>query len=162
MLTTTEHIKQVRSIASNISESRLSPYIKEVEDFYIMPAIGAELYEKLDKQEANDDILLDGGYYDNSDGSRGFCHGIYTAVAYFAYAKILLNNQINVTAFGVTQKSSTLSTPTSDATIKDTAAEAKKMGHMYLDSCIAYLNAKRECKCGDCKRKHFINMEVLK
>ena len=62
MLTTISNIKALRDIAANVKDARLEPYIQEVEDAYIMPALGAELYERLSTQAeptADDAILLD-------------------------------------------------------------------------------------------------------
>ena len=146
MLTTIENLKAIRDISANLKDQRIQPYIKEVEDAYVLPAIGAELYEKLDAGETTDTILLDGGYYDKPSEkcaggkTRARCYGIRLAVAFYAYARVLKNNQINVTAFGVTQKTSPMSAPTGDEAIEDAVSEARKMGDLYLHSCVEYLH----------------------
>lgn len=159
MLTTIEDIKAVRSIAYNLGDKRIEPYIQEVEDCYIRYAIGPALYERLDNGVETDAILLNGGYYDCANG-REYCDGIKKAVAYFAYERILLNNQINVTAFGVTQKSSSLSNPTTDSSIEKAAEQAHKMGAMYLESCKKYVHRGECVPCGG-RHKRFVSMEVL-
>ena len=148
MLTTVDQIKGIRDIAANLKDMRLAPYIKECEDAYIMPALGADLYERLDNHTETDEILLDGGYYDKPDGSRAKCHGIRRAVAYFAYARVLRNNAVSVTAFGVVTKTSNYSQPTEAAQAQSAAAEAVKMGELYLHSCIEYLHRDDDSKCG--------------
>lgn len=160
MLTTIEDIKAIRSIAYNITDKRIEPYIKEVEDCYVMYAIGPALYERLDTGLEEDIILTDGGYYDHGN-TREMCYGIKAAVAYFAYERMLLNNQINVTAFGVTQKSSSLSTPTPDSSIEKAAAHAHKMGELYLESCKKYVHRGECIPCGT-NHRPFISMEVIK
>lgn len=150
MLTTIDNIKAIRDISNNLKDGRIAPYIKEVEDTYVMPQIGADLYEKLDTGAEKDDTLLYGGYYDGHTG-REYCHGITSAVAYYAYARVLRNNQINVTAFGVTQKQTTLSTPHREHSIDDAATEAKKMGDLYMESCIRYLHRN---DTGCCQERH--------
>lgn len=151
MLTTIEDIKGIRDLSQNLKDGRITPYIVEVEDAYILPAIGAALYERLDTGEETDAILMDGGYYDRPtcDGTeRDRCYGIRRAVAYFAYARVLKNNQINVTAFGVTQKQSNQSNPTGEDAITDAVTEARKMGYHYLKSCIRYLHRnEKQCQC---------------
>ena len=147
MLTTIEDIRQIRNIAANLKDARIEPYIQECEDAYIMPALGTELYEKLDNQKEHDDILLDGGYYDRPKG-RAYCHGIRKAVAYFAYARVLRNNQVSETAFGVVNKKGSYSQPTDGAQIESAATDAIKMAELYLHSCVEYLHREDECKCG--------------
>lgn len=155
MLSTIENIRQIRDISQNLRDGRIQPYIKEVEDIYIVPAIGAELYEKLDSGEVTDQILLEGGYYDRKteEGktSRDRCYGLRLATAYFAYARVLRNNQVNVTAFGVTQKHGLQSEANDEKNIADAVSDAKKMGEHYLNSCIRYL--KREEKPCCCKKE---------
>lgn len=149
MLTTIDNIKAIRDISNNLKDRRITPYIKEIEDAYILPAIGADLYERLDTRKEIDPILLDGGYYTRigrCGEERDKCYGLRIAVAYFAYARVLKNNQINVTAFGVTEKHTSLSNPSNDNDVQDAVAEARKMGDYYLQSCVRYL--KRDaCKC---------------
>lgn len=150
MLTKIEDIRAIRDIAANLRDNRLEPYIKECEDAYIMPALGAELYERLTTQQeptADDLVLLNGAYYDGPNG-REYCHGIRKATAYFAYARVLRNNQVNVTAFGVVQKTGSYSQPTDGTQVTDVAAEAIKMAELYLHSCVKYLHRNDDCACG--------------
>lgn len=151
MITTIESIKAIRDISQNLKDGRILPYIKEVEDAYIMPAIGAELYERLDNGTEDDAILLNGGYYDRNTSKgivRDRCYGIRLAVAYYAYSKVLHNNQVNVTAFGVVAKETSLSNPSVQHDIDDATAQARKMGDYYLDSVKRYLN-RDECGCNN-------------
>lgn len=149
MLTTIDHIKEIRSISQNLIDARIAPYIKEVEDAYILPAIGVTTYERLDSHPQGepyteeDAILLNGGYYDRpkpcGEGTeRDRCYGLRLATAYYAYARVLKNNQLNVTAFGVTMKQGYQSQPVDDKDITDAVTEAYKMGDHYLQSCIRY------------------------
>lgn len=151
MLTTIEQIREIRNIALNLKDARVEPYLQEVEDAYIMPALGVELYEKLDNQEEHDEILLDGGYYDGPKG-RAYCHGLRRAVAYFAYARLLRNNQVNVTAFGVVQKTGSYSQPMDAQQIDAAATDATKMAELYLHTCVVYLHRNDDGGCGH-KRK---------
>lgn len=145
MITTIDTLRGIRDIAANVKDARIEPYIKECEDAYIMPALGAGLYERLDTKQEQDQVLLDGGYYDGPDG-RAYCHGIRRAVAYFAYARLLRNNQVNVTAFGVTQKTGAYSQPTDGQQIASAATEATKMAEVYLHSCVDYIH-REDHKC---------------
>lgn len=147
MLTTIENIRMVRDIAANLRDARIEPYIREVEDAYIMPALGAELYEQLDAHKTEDKLLMDGGYYNGPKG-RAYCHGLRKATAYFAYARLLRNNQVSVTAFGVVQKTGSYSQPSDSQQVATAIADTVKMAEIYLHSCVEYLHRDNECQCG--------------
>lgn len=163
MLTTIDNIKELPGMAENIRDKRIIPYLQEVEDAHILPAIGAELYEKLDSGEIKDDVLLHGGYY-NSRSERRLCHGIRKAVAYLAYSKMLRANKVSVTAFGVSEKVGNFSHSASEENVNYAASHNEKMGMFYLGTCIEYLNKDNHgCGCGTTKpRSGFLAMEVLK
>lgn len=161
MLTNIEQLRKVRDISTNLKDGRITPYIKEVEDAYIIPAISAEVYEALDAGIMTDDTLMYGGYYTNGEGKKDICHGVCIATAYYAYARVLKNNQINVTAFGVTTKQGQASTPTSSGTIDDAVEEARRMGEHYLASCVRYLNRYKVCSGGTHGGSR-IKMEVIR
>lgn len=151
MITTIENIKELPGMAENIRDKRIIPYLQEVEDASIIPAIGAELYERLDSGELADDTLISGGYYDTKQGRR-LCHGIRKAVAYIAYAKMLRANKVSVTAFGVTEKRGNFSQSADETSVNYAANHADKMGTFYLDSSIEYLRSKEDNHCG-CEKK---------
>lgn len=150
MLTTINNVRDIRDISSNLKDGRITPYIKEVEDAYILPAIGASLYKHLDTTAAasltdDDKIVLDGGYYDDD---ASYCHGIRRAVAYFAFARVLKANNINVTAFGVVSKNGNMSNDADGDSVENAVAEARKMGELYLQSVVAFINR------NECQRPH--------
>ena len=147
MLTTIENIRSIRDIAANLRDARLEPYLRECEETYIMPAITPALYEKLDNKTVTDEILMTGGYYDGPNG-RAYCHGLRKATAYFAYARVLQNNQVNVTAFGVVQKTGSYSQPSDSQQVATAIADTVKMAEIYLHSCVEYLHRNDECQCG--------------
>lgn len=163
MLTTIENIKELPGMANNIRDSRILPYLQEVEDATIVPAIGAELYEKLNSGEIEDCILLGGAYYTNRKGKREMCHGIRKAVAYLAYSKMLMANKVSVTAFGVTEKTSQYSQSANAENVNYAANHAEKMGHFYLNSCLCYLADKNPepCSCSAGHSRHYITMQVI-
>ena len=159
MIATIDDIRSVRDISRNIGRDRIEPYILEVEHAYIVPAIGAELYERIDAGDEEDSTLIYGGYY--SAGSiRKMCYGLKKAIAYYAYERILRNNPINVTAFGVTQKTGNFSQPTSQDVSSPAIDEARKMADLYLQSCVDYINRNQECNEQKPERPMFI--QVLK
>jgi hypothetical protein len=157
-----DDIRKVRPMAENVLDcKRIEPYIREVEQLDVMPAIGIGLYRQLTDEGfpdtlANDgsvviltagggnvtltgegwDALINGGYY--SGGTR-YSAGLGAAVAYLAYARMLPNQPISVTAFGVVQKTTTLSEPIDEKTLFRAAGEARKIGLEYLRQSVDHL-----------------------
>jgi hypothetical protein len=167
---TAEDIRQVRPIANNVVDlKRIEPYISEAETLYLLPAIGAGLYEQFTSDSfilaMQDDVafnvitdgggeillslegwnrILNGGYY--ACGSRPcdvngkrYSAGLKAAVSYLAYARMLPNQAINVTAFGVVNKTTALSEPADERTIRRAADEARNIGLEYLGQTEDYL-----------------------
>ncbi len=144
-------------MTANICDKRITPYLQEVEDAVIVPAIGADLYEKLDAQKLDNPILLNGGYYDAKCGERKICHGLRKTTAYLAYSKMLKANKVSVTAFGVVEKTGTYSQSANQENVNYVANHAAKMGDFYLKSCVDYLqeNAQpSECGCQGAPARH--------
>ena len=88
------------------------------------------------------------------------CYGLKKSIAYYAYERILRNNPINVTAFGVTQKTGNFSQPTQQDVSSPAIDEARKMADLYLQSCVEYINRNQECNVQKPERPMFI--QVLK
>jgi hypothetical protein len=160
-------------------EKRIEPYIHEAEQLDVMPAVGVSLYRQLSDENLPETItvsstaqittpngktiilsesdwnkFLDGGYYTcdeypcNGDKQR-YSAGLRAAVAYLAYARMLPNQPLNVTAFGVVQKTTTLSEPVDEKTLSRAASEARKIGLEYLKQAVDHLKCLHltdECK----------------
>jgi hypothetical protein len=147
MLTSADDIRKVRPVSRNLSDGeRINTYILEVEQLQVAPAIGVGLYEALDSgtstlTETQRNTLMSGGYYDAPCGDREHCGGLRKAIGYLAYARLINNNQLSTTAFGVVEKKSEFSTPSEDGQIAYSANQAKKVGQAYLDTCVGYLKS---------------------
>jgi hypothetical protein len=157
-----DDIRKVRPIAENISDcKRIEPYIREVEQLDVMPTIGVGLYRQLTDEGFSEALekkgsvaistvggcsialtgedwkaLVDGGYY--SEGMK-YSAGLRATVAYLAYARMLPNHPINVTAFGVVKKGTTLSETVDDETLFRAANEARKIGLEYMRQSVEHL-----------------------
>lgn len=162
MITSIECIRRVRPVAQNIDGiNRLEPYLREAEKLNVLPQIGAAVYRWLDETDFSGDgpwtfaagdnrsatitreqheELLFGGYYDNGC-EKGYSMGLATAVAYYAYSRAVLDNQVNVTSFGVVQKRSEFSTPIDAGTLRAVSAEARKLGDEVTREVLAHLRA---------------------
>lgn len=162
MIAKIDCIRRVRPIAQNIDGiSRIEPYIREAEQLNILPQIGADVYRWFDetdfeaagpwvyttpagrqvhvtKQLAEE--LLYGGYYAGACGSE-HSMGLVAAAAYYAYARAVLDHQVNVTSFGVVKKRSEFSDPVDATTLIQVSREAKKLGDEVTREVIGHLKA---------------------
>lgn len=140
MIIKPEDIRKVRAIAKNIEDlQRIEPYIEETEKLDVIPVIGAELYKKIDDDSSEFNELLNGGYYNND---TCYFEGLISAIAYLSYSRFVINNAVNVTAFGVVFKQTQFSEKVDEATLFRHANETKKIGFEYLSQCYEYLKFK--------------------
>ncbi|MCL1936820.1 MAG: hypothetical protein FWF52_00285 [Candidatus Azobacteroides sp.] len=180
-----DDIRKVRAIAENITDSkRIEPYIHEAEILDVMPAIGVSLYKQIVDNNFYDflttngnvqivtnngvkiltqkkwDKFLNGGYYTCSDGACNsdntrYSAGLIAAISYLAYARMLPNQPLNVTAFGVVQKTTTLSEPIDEKTLFRAVNETRKIGLEYLRQSTDHLRCEGfidDCKKANAKR----------
>ena len=182
---TPDDVRKVRPIAENVKDcKRIEPYIREVEQLDVMPAIGVSLYKQITqdnfttylKTNGNIPILtnngdkiiltefqwnkfINGDYYTycncSCNSEEKYSAGLIAAISYLAYARMLPNQPLNVTAFGIVQKTTTLSEPVDEKTLFRAASEAKKIGLEYLRQSIEHLRCEGfidDCKKRDTKR----------
>ncbi len=162
MITTVDYIRRVRPIAQNIDGlNRIEPYINEAESLNILPQIGAAVYRWLDETDftgpgpwvfsvpdgravtitkEQHNALLFGGYYDGPCQS-GHSMGLVAAASYYAYSRAVLDNQVNVTSFGVVKKRTEFSDPVDSSTLVQVSREAKKLGDEVTREVIEHLRA---------------------
>ena len=160
MLIKTDDLRKFRPIAQNIDDAeRLQPYVNEAESLRIIDVLGASLYRWLDttdfsKGESFDYItpsgkvvtisieqyneIMNGGYYGNPgcDCVGGYSAGLIAAISYIAYSRFIVNNPINVTAYGVKVKNTEFSENVNDSILIRSANDARKIGEAYLEKCV--------------------------
>lgn len=164
MILTPENIRYIRPIAENLNDpARLLTYIREAETLRLVDAIGAPLYRWLDESDFSGDgpfsyyrpdgtdisiskyeyeIMMNGGYYESKcECDPGRTEGLITAIAYISYARFIVNNPVNATAFGVVHKNGEFSTNVNDNILIRTSNEARKIGEAYLQNVIDNLKA---------------------
>lgn len=164
MITTIDSIRRVRPVAQNIDDAaRIEPYIREAELLNIAPQIGVDLYRWLDetdfstagpwtfapgnRQPVTMDAetvraILFGGYYGAGCGCReGYSMGLTAAVAYYAYSRAVMNNQVNVTSFGVVRKRGDYSDPVDASTLVQVSREAYKLGEEITREVVEHLRS---------------------
>lgn len=185
MIATVDYIRRVRTIAQNIDGlNRIEPYIREAESLNILPQIGADVYRWLDETDftgpgpwtfstaagrsvmvtQNDlEAILFGGYYDGPCES-GHSMGLVAAASYYAYARAVLDNQVNVTSFGVVKKRTEFSDPVDSNTLIQVSREAKKLGDEVIREVVAHLRALGLLDCGSMPKRvvHYMSIAPKK
>lgn len=181
MITSVDCIRRVRPIAQNIDGiNRIEPYIQEAEKLNILPQIGSSVYRWLDETDFNGngpwpfitasgrqvlltkeqcDAILFGGYY-QSDCESGHSMGLVAAAAYYAYARAVLDNQVNVTSFGVVKKRTEFSEPVEATTLIQVSREAKKLGDEVTREVVAMLKSLGMIEC-DAKPKRVMRFMAI-
>jgi len=166
MIITVNDIRKVRQVAKNIDDSRVEIYIREAESLDILPAVGAEEYDRLtaatpDPALSEDEqLLLSGGTYEDAGGVKRRFEGLKAALAYLAYARFVRNHQLNVTPFGVVFKDGDESTQTDVRAIAAASKDAERIGQEYLAGAMAFWKGRNPSGCkpgpGGRPRRRFI------
>lgn len=181
MIIDVEYIRKYRPIARNIADDRVEIYINEAERLDILPAIGAELYQRYTQlgiitvdrtgtrleDEAGTGItsleegdlpteefkFLNGGYYTDENGCKQHFEGLKTAIAYLAYGRFVRNHSTNVTPYGVVTKIGEDSTPADARSIASVSADATRIGQEYLADALRYWKCVGANADGCCKKE---------
>lgn len=132
-----------KDISPNIdSASRIEPYINNAQLLDIKPLLGSVFYADIVANPTTTDnaFLLNGGTYTWGNYTYTFA-GLKAVLVYFAYARFIQNQQINVTRFGVVYKNnSDVSERVERSAITGLANEAKEIAKAYFEECELYLS----------------------
>lgn len=133
-----------RPISGHIDDKKINTYIRESEDIDLKSSLGDELLMdiRLNPEKYND--LLNGGEYKDKCGYKHTFSGLKTALAYYTYARIVKNNDINVTRFGVTFKEDDYS---NKVNVKERVLaynDAFSIADKYLHECVLFLSVNKE------------------
>jgi hypothetical protein len=153
LLFTKEDIQRYRPTARNISGDRIEPYMHEAQEIDFQQIVGPALYVDLLEKLGNP---LDALYTDYTKLIQGTRYipagetnyidfpGALPMLSYFALARFIQNNPINIVSYGVVQKVSEESTPVSQAAIKASVDELRALGIAYQSKVIKYLREKSD------------------
>lgn len=148
MITTAADIRTVRAVAINVADDAIEPFIDDAEKQDVIPAIGADLYFAVEADRNNEKYhdLLYGGMYNDGCGTQ-YSRGLITAVAYLAYARMLIFGDIQYTAFGAVLKNAQYSQKPGEVDKIRAADAAKKIGFAALQNVVGYIQSEgfRDC-----------------
>ena len=125
--------------------------IREAQQFDLRPLLGDALYYELVNNYNPDDSggpddkylkLVDGEQYQDSQDQTIIFSGLRMVIKYYAYARLISGQQINVTSHSVTRKLSDYSEPVDGKTIAMEVSSARNGAASYWDEAKKYLNAK--------------------
>lgn len=146
-----------RPISNNMDEDTLKAYIEEAEDADIRKAIGDVFYQQiLARMDTEEDpllkILLEGGWYPHVfdktfDATFGedqpacdtYFSGLKKTIAYYALAKIIKGNDLQVTRFGLVHKDGDYSTRPSASERNAQYRDISSIADGYLAETLEYL-----------------------
>lgn len=133
-----------RPITDKIDASRVGAYIAEVQQVKLKKALGSALLLDLCENEtAANNLLLNGGQYE-TNGARVALRGLKVALAYFTYAKLVINNPVNITRFGAKTVNSEHSQSIDWKQLSAIASDAESYGDDCLSEVLALLKAKSQ------------------
>lgn len=141
-------IVEARTLARPLlmHDEKVLPFIMEVEQTQIKPALGETLYRDLhDHDKVADKVysdLLSGGEYNDCGGKYHSFSGLKVAIAYMVYVKTLMCGDVESTRFGFMQKDGQYSQHISTAQRSAAYNEAHEVAQCYLRECIEYCKEK--------------------
>ncbi len=132
-------------------DAKVERCIREAQQFDLRPLIGDALYYDLVRNYDPDlsggpdetyEKLVDGESYENDLEELIEFSGLRMAIKYWAYARLIASQNVNVTTHGVVIKTNDFSTPVSNATISAEVSSARQGAVRYWEEAKAYLNTK--------------------
>ncbi|UPT66887.1 MAG: hypothetical protein M0D57_21070 [Sphingobacteriales bacterium JAD_PAG50586_3] len=132
-----------KELSVNIDDTtRINPYILQAQQFDLKPLVGEVFYKDIidNPTSTENSLLLTGGAYAYQNKSYEFS-GLKSALVYFAYARLLENQNINVTRFGVVFKNNAdVSERVDEKTLQRLILQARNQARAYWDECEVFLN----------------------
>lgn len=132
-----------RPISDKIEPNRVEAYISEAQQVKVKKALGSALLIDLcdnETTEANK-LILEGGEYEVNN-VRFVVRGLKVTLAYYTYAKLVVNNPVNITRFGAKTVNSENSQSIDWKQLTAIASDAESYGDDCLTEVLDLLNAK--------------------
>lgn len=127
-----------KHISANInSATKLNPFINEAQEFDLRPLMGAEFFLDLIADfEASPSLATYSDLFNGSEWTVGTIkhqhNGIKPVLAYFSFARYLMNQGANSAPFGMVQKlNNPESQPISERTLERLVSQAKSGAQAY-------------------------------
>jgi hypothetical protein len=140
-------ILQYRPMSKNILQDRVEVFVQEAQMVELVQILGDALYYDFitkfdatgDPMYANYQALLNGSTWTTNGYVRKH-YGLKPIVVYYALARLVANNQINITSYGVTSKVNPNSEPVSEAALRNQIIELRSIAISYQETTLDFLN----------------------
>jgi hypothetical protein len=160
ILNTTQLMSLFPQITIHIDMGRVQRFIEEAEFEHVKEKLSDSLYIDLLAYVASTDktgfpaeyaTLLDGGIFDEKtsccgDGSirKRIFKGLYAAIGYYTFSKLIIKNDSNVSRFGYVEKNDEYSTNIEYKIKVHDKRENQRIADIYMADCIAYIESNRD------------------
>lgn len=144
LLTSDEVSTLARGVSMHVDSDKIDVYIRESENIDIKPALGDALFIDLHEHPDKYELLLDGGKYEDECGDIHELVGLKSALAYYAYARLVKNGDGNMTRFGFVNKADEYS---SRPDVKERVMaynDAFSVADSYMKECLVYLSKHKD------------------
>ena len=150
LITCKEVHELTRKMSIHIENDKMDAFIREAENLDVKPVIGDGLFIALHKDYERFTALLNGGVYENEDGELKSFTGLKTALSYFVYARLVRNNDGQVTRMGFVNKDNDHSTRASELERERIYNDAVAIARRYMHECMDFIRQDNECTscCG--------------
>jgi len=148
-IVTREDIENAYSLSKNINQTRIDPHIIRAQRFDLRPILGSYLYNQFINglQAATIESrwidLLEGKEYLSQNNNTIYFYGCKPVVISYSFARIMLNNNSNVTRGGNTIKTTAESTPQTSKSDAYRITSAKQDGVQYAKGLTQFLDDNR-------------------
>lgn len=133
-----------RDVSLNIDDKRVDPYIAEAQEFDIKPVLGPAFYLDFINN------FPDGGKYDDLFNGKDYTDkslqllvsfkGVKAALVYYSYARLLLNQDMHVTASGLVEKDNQYAKNVEGARVQRQVTAARLAAGAHEKDYISFLN----------------------
>lgn len=141
-----EDIRKIRPSAQ-IPADRLTPFIQEAQRFELKNALGDAFYRAIESEwDTNNKFttvayqeLLEGKEY-TYNGDTIYYSGLKDMLSYLVLGRFISEQQVNITRYGVVQKTIEQSEPISSAQIKTVSEKMFSLGYALRDELTQFLD----------------------
>jgi hypothetical protein len=152
LLITATQVREIREFSQNLTDSKINDYIRETQTNEIKGFLGGALYKRL--QDDFDEVagtfstlsldeLWNGGGYKYQNYDVDF-NGLAWACAYLTYARLIQNNHINITRFGVQRLASEESEDATRAEQRTLVKEVMQIALRHQSECEKFIDYHKE------------------
>ncbi len=168
LLINRQDIADFKQVSKALGVDKSDEYIREAQELDLTALLPSVFYADLvaNNQVQKYQDLIHGGSY-VVDGVTYYFSGLKAVIAYFAYARLVLNVDVINTPFGLTRKLSQDSEPISSTQRRDIRDESRQTANSYYLQCRAFIEAHPEdyslfftstCKPGT---THYVNISKI-